>query len=120
MRIAPTSQSKEFQKALERVIGNEGKDLDSTIILAVTANLVGRLIAMQDQRAVDREKAIQIVLKNIEIGNAEAHNTAGHAVFLKYRDPVTGLHQRSCAGYSGHTCTDDGDVSGCCHARILQ
>jgi hypothetical protein len=71
MKVAPTSQSKKFQKALERVIGNEGKDLDSTIILAVTANLVGRLIAMQDQRKYTPAQVMKMVGENIEQGNLE-------------------------------------------------
>ena len=43
--------------------------LSSLELLAVAANMVGKLIAMQDQRTVTREIAMEIVLQNIEYGN---------------------------------------------------
>jgi hypothetical protein len=41
-------------------------------LLAIAANMVGKLIAMQDQREVSREDAMEIVLTNIEHGNKQA------------------------------------------------
>lgn len=51
-------------------------------MLALTSNLVGKLIAMQDQRKVTRDMAIDVVMQNIERGNqdaiAEVQDTKGH------------------------------------------
>lgn len=41
-------------------------------MLAIAANLVGKLVAMQDQTAVSTEIAMQVVSKNIEHGNQQA------------------------------------------------
>lgn len=38
-------------------------------ILAIAANMVGKLVAMQDQRKVTPEMAMQVVSLNIEAGN---------------------------------------------------
>lgn len=52
-------------------------------MLAVAANLVGKLIAMQDQRTMTREMAMEIVARNLEYGNQmvmdELHKTKGSA-----------------------------------------
>lgn len=42
-------------------------------LLAIAANLVGKLIAMQDQRAVSVEMALKIVSENVEMGNAQMY-----------------------------------------------
>lgn len=41
-------------------------------MLALSAHLVGQIIAMQDQRTVTPEMAMKIVARNIEQGNQEA------------------------------------------------
>lgn len=38
-------------------------------ILAIAANMVGKLIALQDQRTVTSEMAMQLIQENIELGN---------------------------------------------------
>lgn len=45
--------------------------LDARDVLALSAHLVGQIIAMQDQRTMTRAAALQIVTANIEKGNAE-------------------------------------------------
>ena len=45
--------------------------LTAVEMLAVTANMIGKMIALQDQRALSPEMALQIVMKNIEAGNAQ-------------------------------------------------
>lgn len=40
-------------------------------ILAIAAQLVGKLIAMQDQRVVNTDQALELVLQNIELGNQQ-------------------------------------------------
>lgn len=40
-------------------------------MLAVAANLLGKLVAMQDQRTVTPAMAMEVVAKNIERGNQQ-------------------------------------------------
>ena len=47
-------------------------DTTALEVLAIAANLVGKLIAMQDQNAVTSAQALDMVQKNIELGNQEA------------------------------------------------
>lgn len=39
--------------------------------LAVASNLVGKVLALQDQRTMTKQRAFTIVLRNIEAGNEE-------------------------------------------------
>lgn len=52
-------------------------------VLAIAANIVGKLVALQDQRTVTPAQAMEVVARNIELGNREALETvsrpAGHA-----------------------------------------
>ena len=62
----------------------EHKDkLTAIEMLAIAANLVGKLVAMQDQSAITPEQAMQLVSRNIEHGNQQAiaamTDTAGMA-----------------------------------------
>ncbi len=45
--------------------------ISSVELLAVASNLVGKIIAMQDQRTMTNEKIMKIVADNIEIGNKQ-------------------------------------------------
>lgn len=40
-------------------------------MLALSAHMVGQIIAMQDQRTMTRQAALEIVMANMEQGNAE-------------------------------------------------
>jgi hypothetical protein len=48
------------------------QDLPRLEILAIAANMVGKLLAMQDQRVVTADTAMKVVARNIEAGNAQA------------------------------------------------
>lgn len=55
-------------------------------VLACAANMVGKIIAAQDQEEIPIEEVMDVVLRNIEIGNNQAidllrsvHRTAGNA-----------------------------------------
>jgi hypothetical protein len=52
-------------------------------VLAIAAQVVGQVIALQDQRTMTNERVWQIVLANIEAGNQgvidRIHNTKGNA-----------------------------------------
>ena len=58
--------------------------LDAFEMLAVAANMLGKLVALQDQRKVTTEMALELVARNIEYGNQQvldqlAQQTAGRA-----------------------------------------
>lgn len=47
-------------------------DLPAKELLAVTSNMVGKILAMQDQRTMTVAGAMEIVSRNIEEGNRQA------------------------------------------------
>jgi hypothetical protein len=49
---------------------HEGR-LSPLELLAVAANMVGKLVALQDQRTVTPAMAMEVVARNIEHGNKE-------------------------------------------------
>ncbi len=58
----------ELSDLIRRHAGNVSK----VEILAVAANMLGKLIALQDQRVMTFEKVTSLVAANIEVGNQEA------------------------------------------------
>lgn len=54
---------------LANLLRKHAANLSSLEMLAVGANMVGKLIALQDQRTVTPELAMKIVAANIEMGN---------------------------------------------------
>jgi hypothetical protein len=54
---------------LANLLRKHADKLTSLEILAVGANMVGKLIALQDQRTVTPELAMKVVAANIEMGN---------------------------------------------------
>ena len=59
-----------YQELIKLVNGHAGK-LDALEMLAVASNMLGKMVAMQDQRTVTPEKAMEVVAKNIEYGNQQ-------------------------------------------------
>lgn len=59
-----------YQELVALVRRHAGK-LSSLELLAVAANMVGKLVAMQDQRTVTPAEAMDVVLKNMEHGNQQ-------------------------------------------------
>lgn len=69
---------------LTALVAKHADKLSSLELLAVAANMLGKLVALQDQRTVTPAKAMKIVAKNLELGNKQALNelfgkTAGNA-----------------------------------------
>lgn len=56
---------------LARLVDKYTGGMDAIEILAVAANLVGKLTAMQDQRQYTPEEILEIVSSNVKEGNAE-------------------------------------------------
>ena len=49
--------------------------LDAMQLLAIASQLVGNLIALQDQTKVTSDMALEVVFQNVEIGNATVIET---------------------------------------------
>jgi hypothetical protein len=47
-------------------------ELSPSELLAIAANLTGKLVALQDQRTMTPELAMEIVSRNLELGNQQA------------------------------------------------
>lgn len=47
-------------------------NLSSAEVLAIAANMVGKIIALQDQRHMSRDRAMRILAHNLQIGNQQA------------------------------------------------
>lgn len=59
-------------QAMCEAMKTHGADLSAEELLATAANLVGKLIAHQDQRRWSSVAIMEMVGRNIEAGNAEA------------------------------------------------
>ena len=74
---------KDYIDDLKAVLTHHQDALTGTEMLALTAHLVGCLIACQDQRSITKQMALEMVIKNIEQGNKDALEaitaTAGNA-----------------------------------------
>ena len=62
---------------LAALVNRHGAKMTGLEILAVAANMVGKIIALQDQRTVSVKFAMDLVLANIEAGNQEIFNQVG-------------------------------------------
>lgn len=51
------------------LLKKHSEHLSAREMLAIASNLVGKIVAMQDQRTTTPTQAMDIVAKNIEIGN---------------------------------------------------
>lgn len=71
MKIKPQPHHAAFRDDMVAVLRNHGDTLSAPEMLALAAHLVGQLIALQDQRTMDPDRAMAIVAMNIEQGNKE-------------------------------------------------
>lgn len=74
--VEPTTRHHDLKIDLAALLRNY-QDLAPVEILAVSAQIVGMLIAIQDQRTVTPESAMKTVLVNIEMGNLSAIEPLG-------------------------------------------
>jgi hypothetical protein len=56
---------------LTELLRKHAGHLSAIEMLAVASNMVGKLVALQDQRAITPEVAMQTVAKNLEAGNKQ-------------------------------------------------
>lgn len=73
----PDARHTAYLDQLKAALGDSGKDLQAEDLLAVTSQFVGMLVAQQDQRRFSPAMAMEIVARNIEIGNATAIEASG-------------------------------------------
>ena len=71
MRLAKEEHEVAYQDLCALVEKHAGK-ISALELLAVAANMLGKLIALQDQRTLTSEMAMEIVAINIEKGNQQA------------------------------------------------
>lgn len=62
---------------LSALIGRHADKMSAEDVLAIAANMVGKLIAMQDQRTMTPKRAMDIVARNIEFGNQQVQAMLG-------------------------------------------
>jgi hypothetical protein len=71
LKTASPAHEAAYQDIVD-LLKKHAADLEALEMLAVASNLVGKLIAMQDQREVTPAMALQVVSHNIELGNQQA------------------------------------------------
>lgn len=68
VKLAKPEHEVVYQELIALVNKHAGH-LDALEMLAVASNMLGKLVAMQDQRTVSPAKAMEVVARNIEYGN---------------------------------------------------
>lgn len=70
IKLARPEHEVAYQEIVE-LIGRHAEKMTPEELLAVAANAVGKLLALQDQRTMTRERGLEIIIRNIEHGNQE-------------------------------------------------
>lgn len=65
----PTQEHEAFYQDLAAILRKHAGHLTSVELLAVAAGMVGKIIALQDQRTMTVAQAMKIVDANIVLGN---------------------------------------------------
>ena len=64
---------------LVALVRKHADKMTSMELLAVAANMLGKLVAMQDQRKVTPAEAMEVVASNIEFGNKQVIDELGQS-----------------------------------------
>lgn len=67
----PSPAHHAFRNDALALLRKHADHLQAEDMLALSAHMVGQIIAMQDQRTMTRQAALEIVMANMEQGNAE-------------------------------------------------
>lgn len=70
--VKPTAAHRAFRDDAIALLRKHAGELDAKDMLALSAHLVGQILAMQDQRSMTPANGMEIIARNIEVGNAEA------------------------------------------------
>lgn len=68
-RLTKAEHEALYQELVALLNKHAGK-LDAIEMLAVAANMIGKMVAMQDQRRFTGPQVMEVVARNIEEGNA--------------------------------------------------
>lgn len=60
-----------FKRDVDKLLKKHAPRLPAQDLLAVASQIVGMLVALQDQRTMTPEMAMRIVAENVEAGNEE-------------------------------------------------
>lgn len=77
IRLAKPEHEVAYQD-LCALVSKHAKKLTSLELLAVASNMLGKLVALQDQRKTSPALAMEVVAANIEAGNKQALDELGH------------------------------------------
>jgi hypothetical protein len=69
-RLRATLEHEMVYTDLIKLIAKHSEKVDKEEIMAIVANMLGKIMAMQDQRKISAQAALEIILSNIEEGNA--------------------------------------------------
>lgn len=72
MKIKPGPQHEAFRQDVVALLRKHTAHLSADEVLAVASIMVGQILAMQDSRTTTPEMAMDIIAKNIRIGNESA------------------------------------------------
>lgn len=70
--IEPTPAHTAYLDELKSCLGSTGKDLESDVLLAISAQFVGMLLALQDHRKYTPAMGMALINENIATGNQNA------------------------------------------------
>jgi hypothetical protein len=70
LRLAKPEHEVAYQD-LCALVNKHAHSLSAIELLAVAANMIGKLVAMQDQRTITPDKAMRVVAENLEHGNQQ-------------------------------------------------
>lgn len=76
--VTANSDHKAFYQEFTELVRKHQDHLDKLTMLAIVSNIVGKLVALQDQTKVTPEMAMTVVAENIEAGNQEAVDSLGN------------------------------------------
>lgn len=68
--IEVDARHKKFEEGIKAAMKANVADLTGEEMLAILSQVLGQLVALQDQRTMSPERAMAIVATNIEAGNA--------------------------------------------------
>lgn len=70
--VANDSAHREMHRRIVRFLADITSEMPAVEVLAIAAHIVGQLIALQDQRVMSPNQALDLVASNIDLGNAAA------------------------------------------------
>jgi hypothetical protein len=73
--VKPSSVNVAFRDEMIVLLRKHAGEQPAHEMLAVAAYTVGQILALQDQRTMTKDRAMEIVFRNLEVGNRDAIST---------------------------------------------